>query len=117
LNVEAVVLVGPQSPFLQILSAVLSGGWTVESATDRVTLAQILSTTRPAVVIFDHTEPTDLFDLNPRAMGFSGPLLLLADEPATATQVLEADVFLRRPSDLFELSRLIEDLIRRSQIR
>ena len=106
-----VLLVGPESPFLRILSAVLSRAWSVYAACDEASLQEFLSaTTQPSIVVFDHTQPTDLFELNPRRFGFSGPIVLLADEPTTARQLLVTDISLRRPSDLVELHRLITEL-------
>ncbi|MGE0057932.1 MAG: hypothetical protein AB7P33_17940 [Dehalococcoidia bacterium] len=112
---EEVLLVGPESPFLRILAAVLARDWYVKAAYSQRALEQILATIHPDVIIFDHTQPTDLFELNPRQFGFAGPLVLLAEEPSTAIEVLRADTFIPRPSDLFELARLIENTLRRSR--
>ena len=108
---EAVLLVGVESPFLRILSAVLSKAWSVHAACDEASLRELLSTIQPAVVVFDHTQPTDMFELNPRRFGFGGPILLLAEEPTIAGQLLATDIFLGRPSDLVELARLVAELV------
>ena len=108
---EVVLLVGPESPFLRILDAVLSQTWAVHSACDEMSLRELLAGAQPAIVIFDHTQPTDLFELNPRRFGFGGPIVVLADDPATAGQLLATDILLRRPSDLVELCRLLSELV------
>jgi hypothetical protein len=111
--VEAVLIVGQESPFLRIVTAVLRRDWPCYLASTRSGLEDLLVTCSPHVIVFDHTHPLDLQELNPRPLGYSGPLLLLADEPSTAVEVLQANSFIRRPSDLLELARLIEGLLDR----
>ena len=106
----AVLLVGIESPFLRILSAVLSRSWSVYAACDRAALEELLTTAHPAIVVFEHTQPLDLYELNPRRFGFAGPILLIADEAGTAQSQLGTDLLVRRPSDLAELSRLLVEL-------
>ena len=111
---EMILLVGPESPFLRILSAFLSHAWSVREASDNASLQKSLLTAQPSIVVFDHTQPTDLFELNPRLYGFTGPIVLLADEPTTAKQVLTTEILFRRPSDLVAFSRMISDLVESS---
>jgi hypothetical protein len=106
-----VLLVGFESPFLRILSAVLSRGWSVYAACDQTALEQLLTTAAPAIVVFEHTQPLDLHELNPRRFGFAGPILLIADDPGTAQAQLATDLLVRRPSDLAELSRLLAEVV------
>jgi hypothetical protein len=107
----AVLLVGVESPFLRILSAVLSRGWSVYAACNQAALEELLTTADPAIVVFEHTQPLDLHELNPRRFGFAGPILLIADDPGTARVQLGTDLLVRRPSDLTELSRLLVELV------
>jgi hypothetical protein len=107
---NAVLLVGVESPFLRILSAVLSRSWSVYAACDQAALEELLTTAHPAIVVFEHTHPLDLYELNPRRFGFAGPILLIADDAGTARAQLETDLLFRRPSDLAELSRLLVEL-------
>jgi hypothetical protein len=107
----AILLVGFESPFLRILSAVLSRGWSVYAACDQAALEELLATTDPAIVVFEHTQPFDLHELNPRRFGFAGPILIIADEPGIARAQLETDLVAGRPSDLAELSRLLVELL------
>src|SRR5688572_7878110 len=106
----AVLLVGLESPFLRILSTVLARGWTVYAACDQAALEELLTTADPAIVVFEHTQPLDLYELNPRRFGFAGPILLIADESGTARSQLGTDLLFRRPSDLAEFSRLLVEL-------
>jgi hypothetical protein len=110
-GVGAILLVGVESPFLRILSTVLSRGWSVYAAGTEASLQELLATARPTIVVFEHTHPFDLYELNPRRFGFSGPILLIADEPGTASSQLQTDILLRKPSDLVGLSGLIAELI------
>jgi hypothetical protein len=107
---SAILLVGIDSPFLRIVSTVLSRGWSVYAACDATSLQELLTSARPSVVVFEHTQPLDLYELNPRRFGFAGPILLVADDPSTARSQLETDLLLRRSSDLVTLSRLIAEL-------
>jgi hypothetical protein len=106
----AILLVGIESPFLRILSTVLSQGWSVNAASDQASLEDLLATTQPAVVVFEHTQPFDLYDLNPRRHGYTGPILLIADNPGVAPGELETDILIRKPSNLASLCRLIAEL-------
>jgi hypothetical protein len=112
---ETILLVGQESPFLRIVAAVLRRDWPVYAASTERTLEDLLDSQSPNVIVFDHTHPLDLHELNPRRFGFAGPLLLLAEEPSIAMELLQADSFIRRPSDLLELARLIEGLLDRSK--
>jgi hypothetical protein len=114
-TMETVLLIGQESPFLRIVAAVLRQDWPVYSASTERSLETFLGSSHPNVVVFDHTHPLDLHELNPRRFGFTGPLLLLAPEPSTAVELLQADSFIRRPNDLLELARLIEGLLGRSK--
>ena len=106
----AVLLVGVSSPFLRILATVLSHGWTVSVAGDEASLQESLASTRPAIVVFEHTQPFDLYELNPRRFGFAGPIVVIADEPGAAPSELRTEVLLRRPSDLLQLCSLMSEL-------
>jgi hypothetical protein len=106
----AVLLVGIESPFLRILSTVLSRGWSVYAACTEASLQELLATTQPVIVVFEHTQPFDLQELNPRRFGFAGPILVIADDPGAAPSQLGTDILIRRPSDLSELSRRIAEL-------
>jgi hypothetical protein len=106
-----VLLVGIESPFLRIVSSVLSRGWSVYTAWDTRALQELLETTNPAIVVFEHTQPFDLYELNPRRFGFDGPILLIAEDPRTAQSQLGTEILLRKPSNLSELSRLIAELM------
>jgi hypothetical protein len=107
---STVLLVGIKSPFLKILSAVLEPGWSVHAACEEAELRELLETTEPAVVVFEHTHPFDLFELNPRRFGFAGPILLIADDPSTARSQLQTEHQVKRPSDLVALAGLLREL-------
>jgi hypothetical protein len=108
-----VLIVGAESPFLRILSVVFSQTWEVYQAHSESALQEVLSRVTPAVVLIEHTLPTDLQELNPRRFGFSGPVILLADEepPPVVRQMLGADRF-SGTSDLRELARLVNDFLK-----
>jgi hypothetical protein len=108
---SAVLLVGVGSPFLRILSTVLSRTWSVYAACDQASLQECLDTAHPAVVVFEHIHPLDLYELNPRRFGFEGPILLIADDPSTARSQLETEYLARRSIDLVALSRVLAELI------
>jgi hypothetical protein len=84
----------------------------VQLAHDPDTLHTVLTTEQVDLVIFDHVAPTDLFALNPRGHGFSGPVVLLVDDPdpVTAREVLHTDLALTRPFLLSSLLHLIDEI-------
>lgn len=66
----------------------------------------------PLLIVFEHDDPADLFLMNPRRFGFTGPLLLLMgeDDPDTAIDLLSADYWLRRPVDVGVIERLVQQI-------
>jgi DNA-binding response OmpR family regulator len=110
-NPVFVLLVGDDSPLLEILSGVLSKeGYTTDIAHCAADVKGYAG--RPDVVIFEHLTPLDLYALNPREYGFEGPLLLLSEEPSTcAEEVLDASRTIRKPLTLEQLRRVLLELI------
>jgi len=83
------LLIGEDGSFLRMLSIGLkSQGFAVRTVNDVAPLRAALEDSTPDVIIFDHVEPMDLFALNPRECGYSGPLVLLIEE-GIPEQVLE----------------------------
>ena len=108
-----VLMIGEQGSHIETLYfALIHRELTVHLVHDRETLRAMLDTEAPDLVIFDHVEPTDLFVLNPRALGFSGPVLLLTDEPnpTTAQEVLRTEIALHKPVMLTALWQMIDEI-------
>ena len=107
-----VVLVGESLPTTRILGVALaSAGYEVVLVDDPQALATTVMTP-PDLIILDHVEPTDLYRLNPRVLGFGGRLLLLTEvDPDVATQVLTPDFVVRKPFDIEAVRRQVRELL------
>jgi hypothetical protein len=66
-------------------------------ASTRNELELLLTAEPPDVIVFDHVGPIDLYDLNPRELGFCGPMVLISetDENETAQRLLQTDHLVR----------------------
>ena len=107
------LLVGERKTLLEILSVALCRkGATTCLAHESGELRDGLSRQEPNVVIFDHSSPLDLFDLNPRMLGFQGPILLLTDEPTQLGQdILATGHVMRKPFSLKAILEEIDELV------
>jgi DNA-binding response OmpR family regulator len=107
-----VLMIGAEGSHIETLYfALVHRELTVHLVHDRETLRAMLDAEAPDLVIFDHIEPADLFVLNPRALGFSGPVLLLTDEHSpTAQELLRTEIALHKPVMLTALWQMIDEI-------
>jgi DNA-binding response OmpR family regulator len=106
------LLIGENAAFLRTLRAALARrGVASRDVHTRDALIRALGESTPDAALFDLVRALDALALNPRAQGFAGPLLLLADDPnlALAGRFLPAVHVLRKP---FKLADLYEEVAR-----
>jgi hypothetical protein len=112
-EIRAVLLVGEIDSYLGAVAMFLSRrDVPARLVCNKAELEASLSELEPHLVIFDHIQPTDLYELNPRQFGFEGPVLILTDDPnpKTALEVLETVHFLQKPTLLTAIWQWLDDL-------
>ena len=109
---STVVIAGESLPSVRILAVSLAAeGFDVVLVSSPDELA---ATVRRSVdlVILDHLEPTDLYRLNPRQHGFSGRLLLLAENDSEPVPgLLNPDRVVRKPFHLDDVRRYVYEML------